>query len=102
LRPFPVGSRLLIARYRHFSAARSVGKWPRAFTARRSRALMDSIALVVQITVRISRSNRRNGTNSAHAFSHSRMIAGYRFSHLPEKSANRSRASACDAAEETG
>ena len=76
LRPFPVGSRLMIARYRHFRAACSVGKWPRAFTARRSRALIDSIAFVVQMTVLISRSNRRNGTNSAHAFSHSRMMAG--------------------------
>ena len=37
LRPFPVGSRLVIARYRHFRAACPVGKWPRAFTARRSR-----------------------------------------------------------------
>ena len=46
LRPFPVGSRLLIARYRHFSAAASVGKWPRAFTARRSRALIDSIVIL--------------------------------------------------------
>jgi hypothetical protein len=61
-----------------------VGKWPRAFTARRSRALTDSIAFVV--TVLISRSKARNGTNSAHAFSHSRMIAGYRFSHFPENS----------------
>jgi hypothetical protein len=35
------------------------------------------MALVVQITVPISRSNRRNnGTNSAQAFSGSRMIAG--------------------------
>ena len=46
LRPFPVGSRLLIARYRHFRAACSVGKWPRAFTARRSRALIDSIVIL--------------------------------------------------------
>ena len=76
LRPFPVGSRLMTARYRHLRAACSVGKWPRAFTARRSRALMDSIAFVVQITVLISRSNCRNGTNSAQAFSQSRIIAG--------------------------
>ena len=75
-RPRPVGSRLMIARYRHFRAACSVGKWPRAFTARRSRALIDSMAFVVQMTVLISRSNRRNGTNSAQAFSQSRMIAG--------------------------
>jgi hypothetical protein len=34
------------------------------------------MAFVVQITVLISRSNRRNGTNSAHAFSRSRMMAG--------------------------
>ena len=45
LRPFPVGSRLMIARYRHLSAACSVGKWPRAFTALRSRALIDSIVI---------------------------------------------------------
>src|SRR5438445_7370499 len=75
-RPRPVGSRLMIARYRHFRAACSVGKWPRAFTALLSLALIDSIALVVQITVLISWSNRRKGTNSGHAFSHSRIIAG--------------------------
>jgi hypothetical protein len=67
----------MIAWYRHFKAACSVGKGPRAFTARRSRALMDSIALVVQITVLISRPNRRNGTNSARAFSQSRIMAGF-------------------------
>jgi hypothetical protein len=57
-------------------AACSVGKWPRALTARRSRALIDSIALVVQMMVRISLSNCRKGTNSAQAFSQSLMIAG--------------------------
>src|SRR5260370_31489989 len=98
LRPFPVGSRLMIGRYRHLRAACSVGKWPRAFTALLSRALMDSMALVVEMTVLISRSNWRKGTNSAHAFSHSRIIAGYRFSHLPENSAKRSSAPASDAA----
>jgi hypothetical protein len=40
---------------------------PRALTALRIRALIDSIALVVQMIVRISRSNWRKGTNSAHA-----------------------------------
>ena|SRR6266571_6309566 len=50
----------------------------------------------------ISRSKRRNGTNSAHAFSHSRMIAGYRFSHFPLNSANRSSASDSDAAVQAG
>src|SRR5258707_10323033 len=98
LRPFPVGSRLMIARYRHLRAACAVGKWPRAFTARRSRALIDSIGLVVQITVFISRSKARNGTNSDHPFSHSRIIAGSRFPHLPENSAKRSSAPASDAA----
>src|ERR1022692_625138 len=102
LRPRPVGSRLMIARYRTLRAACSVGKWPRAFTARRSLALIDSIAFVVQMTVLISRSNRRNGTNSAQAFSQSRMIAGYRFSHVPANAANRSSASASDAAVYTG
>ena len=36
-----------------------------SLTERRNLALSDSIALVVQISVRISRSNRRKGTNSA-------------------------------------
>ena len=75
----PAGSRLIRARYRHLRAACSVvtdRKWPRAFTARRSLAFMDSMAFVVQITVLISRSNRRNGTNSAQAFSQSFMMAG--------------------------
>src|SRR5208282_1643067 len=98
LRPFPVGSRLMTAMYRHFIAACSVGKCPRALTARRSRALMDSIAFVVQITFRISLSNCRKGVNSAHAFSHSRIIAGYFFSHFPENSANRSSAADSDTA----
>jgi hypothetical protein len=39
--------------------------WPRALTERRIRAFSDSIALVVQIRVRISVSKPRNGTNSA-------------------------------------
>jgi len=59
---------------------------------------MDSIALVVQITFLISLSNWRNGVNSGQAFSQSRMMAGYFFSHVPENSANRSSASASDAA----
>jgi hypothetical protein len=45
-------------------------------TERRNRAFSDSIALVVQMMVLISRSKARNGTNSAQAFSQSRMIAG--------------------------
>lgn len=52
----PVGSRERATRYRHLSAAWSVGKWPRALTARRKRAFNDSIALVVQMTRRISTS----------------------------------------------
>ena len=39
-------------------------------------ALTDSMAFVVQMIVRISLSNPRNGTNSAQAFSQSLMIAG--------------------------
>jgi len=45
-------------------------------TERRNRALIDSLAFVVQISVRISLSKARNGTNSGQAFSHSLMIAG--------------------------
>jgi hypothetical protein len=53
--------------YTHFRAACSVGKCPWAFTARRMRALTNSIAFVEQITRRISVSKLRNGTNSAQA-----------------------------------
>jgi hypothetical protein len=67
-------------------------------TARRSLALIDSIAFVVQMIVRISLSNARNGTNSAQAFSQSRMIAGYRFSHFAENSVSASSAAASDGA----
>src|SRR5689334_14718048 len=66
----------MIAMNTHLSAAASVGKWPRALTARRIRALMDSMAFVVHTTVRMWLSNCRNGTNSAHADSHNLMIAG--------------------------
>jgi hypothetical protein len=45
-RPCPVGSRPMIARETHVRAACSFGKCPRAFTARRMRALTDSIAFV--------------------------------------------------------
>jgi hypothetical protein len=43
------------------------------------RALTDSMAFVEQMTVRISTSKERKGTNSAQAFSHRLMIAGYFF-----------------------
>ena len=45
-------------------------------TSTSSQPVQLTFSSVVQITVRISRSKARNGTNSAHAFSHSRMIAG--------------------------
>lgn len=45
-RPRPVGSRLRTVRYKHFRAACSLGKWPRARTAWRKRACMLSIAFV--------------------------------------------------------
>jgi hypothetical protein len=61
-------------------------------TARRKRAFKLSIALVVQMIDRISVSKARNGTSSAHAFSHNRTIAGYLFSHVAANSANRSSA----------
>ena len=51
-----VGSRERVTRYRHFNAACSLGKCPRARMARWYLALMDSMALVVQITFRISTS----------------------------------------------
>src|SRR4029450_3100472 len=46
VRPVPVGSRLRVTRYRHLSAACSVGKCPRARTARRERAFRLSVAFV--------------------------------------------------------
>lgn len=42
-----VGSRERVTRYRHFNAACSLGKCPRARMARWYLALMDSMALVV-------------------------------------------------------
>jgi len=48
--------------------------------------------LVVQISVRISRSKRRNGTNSAQALSQSLTMAGYFASQVPLNSANASSA----------
>src|SRR5687768_4604054 len=91
-RPLPVGSRLQMVRYNTFNADCSVGKWPLALTARRNRAFMLSMALVVQTIRRISTSKPRNGTISAHALVHNRVMAGYFASHLVEKSANASRA----------
>ena len=75
-----------------------MGKWPRALTDRRNRALRLSIALVVQISVRISLSKRRNGTNSGQAFSHSLTMAGYFVSQCPLNSANASSAADSDGA----
>src|SRR5438477_3259234 len=40
------GVELQTVRYNTFNADCSVGKWPRALTARRNRALSDSMALV--------------------------------------------------------
>src|SRR5205085_8250654 len=97
-RPLPVGSRLHTVRYNTFNADCSVGKWPRALTALRNRALRLSIALVLHTMRLISWSNCRNGVNSAQAFSHSRIVAGYLRSHLPENSANASRAADSDGA----
>jgi hypothetical protein len=51
-------------------------RFPRALTARRSLALIDSIAFVVQMIVRISLPNGRKGTNSGPAFSQRQVIAG--------------------------
>ncbi len=69
-----------------------MGKCPRARTALRIRALMLSIALVVQTILRISTSNRRKGTNSAQAASQSRTIAGYFPPQASVNSTNRSSA----------
>ena len=98
-RPLPVGSRLQMVRYNAFNADCSVGKWPRALTARRNLAFMLSMALVVHTIRRISTSKPRNGTISAHALVHNRVIAGYLASHLVEKSANASNAACSVGAE---
>jgi hypothetical protein len=63
-------------------------------TARRNLALRLSIALVVQMIVRISGSKLRNGTNSVQALFHSLTIAGYFASQLSLNSMNRSSAAA--------
>jgi hypothetical protein len=61
-----------------------------------------TIALVVQISVRISLSKARNGTNSGQAFSHSLTMAGYFASQCPLNSVNASSAAASDGAVYTG
>jgi hypothetical protein len=94
----PVGSRLQTVRYNTFNADCSLGKWPRALTERRNRALRDSMALVLHTMRRISWSNWRKGVNSAQALVHSRIIAGYLRSHLAENSANASSAACSDGA----
>lgn len=96
--PPPVGSSERVTRYKHFNAACSFGKCPRARTALRYLALIDSIALVVQITRRISTSYSRNGTNSAQELRQSCTIAGYRSPHSAANSANRSFAACSDGA----
>src|SRR4051812_36536346 len=88
--PLPVGSRLISALQTHFMAAASSGKCPRARAALRMRALMDSIAFVEQVTLRISTSKERKGTNSVEAFSHSLITAGYLFPQASWNSPNRS------------
>src|ERR671939_180312 len=97
-RPLPVGSRLQIARYNTFNADSSLGKWPRALTARRSRALRLSMALVEHTMRRISTSKARNGTISGQALVHNLTIAGYLRSHLLENSANASSAACSEGA----
>nr|WP_235821279.1 hypothetical protein [Actinomyces mediterranea] len=54
--PLLVGLSDRVTTYTHLIAAASFGKCPHALTVRRWRALIDSIALVVQITRRISTS----------------------------------------------
>lgn len=56
--PVPLGSRERVTRYRVFSAAWSLGKCPLALTARRNRALRDSIAFVEHSTERTPRDHR--------------------------------------------
>jgi hypothetical protein len=65
-----------VTRERHLSAACSVGKCPLALTARRYRALRDSMAGALHSTLWISTS--WNGMNCSQALFHSRMIGGYR------------------------
>jgi hypothetical protein len=62
------------------------------------RALTDSMALVLQMIRRISGSKARSGTNSAQAFSQSRMIAGYFLPQTSPNSRNRSIAASSVAA----
>jgi hypothetical protein len=66
------------------------------------RALMDSMALVVHTTRRISTSKFRNGTNSAHALFHSLTIAGYLRPQAASNSINRSRVASSVGAVYTG
>lgn len=62
------------------------------------RAFTDSIAFVEQMTLRISTSKARNGTNSAQASDQSFTIAGYLPPQTSENSRNRSLAASSVAA----
>lgn len=86
----PVGSSDRVTRYRHLIAAASFGKCPRARTTFLYRALIDSIALVVQITRRISTWYSRNGTNFAQELRQRCTIAGYLWPHSAASFSNRS------------
>jgi hypothetical protein len=66
------------------------------------RALTLSIAFVEQMTLRISTSTARNGTNSAHASDHSFTIAGYLVPQAPANCMNRSVAASLAGAVWTG
>jgi hypothetical protein len=69
-----------------------VGKWPQALTARRYRAFSDSIALVLHLAdlhVIV-----QEGDELFQAFSHSRMIAPYRWPHRSASWSSAARAAA--------
>src|ERR1022692_393208 len=76
----------MIARYRHLRAACSVREWPRAFTALLSRALIDSIALVVQMTVLISRP-KASLEQLQHAVAGTEIVCVQNLFHLADRTA---------------
>ena len=91
--PVPVGS---MAHDRHVGALEGdllVGEVPAGLDGSADPGV-DRLHRVVQTTLRISTSKARKGTNSTQAFSHSRTIAGYRWTQASQDSRNRSIAAA--------
>src|ERR1700723_2768858 len=81
-------ARFLDARYMTLRTASSLRNATRVLIALRRRRLSDSMALVVQMILRISGGNWKRGMTPSQLRRHKALIDGYRLSHCLEKSAS--------------